>query len=78
MRPYPKDLPLTPIASDLERCITCTYVWLDPLSGEPDSNHCVMMEADEYSLDRFTPEQKRRIGSISGEVECPLYEPKKD
>jgi hypothetical protein len=78
LKRYPENLPKIPIYNNLETCVNCNMVWIDPCSGGPDCNHCVPMVSEEYSLDTLSAEQKKRYLSIVGAVQCPLYEPKSD
>ena len=73
---YPENLPPIAIGNDVDRCVTCKYVWLD-VDNKPDFNHCSEMSRTNYTFEDLTPAQHREfITLVDHGIQCPLYSAK--
>ena len=78
MEKYPNNLPPIPLSNNLEVCVNCSAVWIDPCDGKPDFNHCNYMVNPLFSPDRLSPQQREELYKIREKVQCPFYSPKLD
>lgn len=75
---YPSDVPKVAFANDIDRCVRCSYVWLDPCDpSQPDTNHCPPMLETASTWSALPSEGRLLVESLiaNGGV-CPFFEPR--